>query len=592
MVRQLLKNELTDKQKEFIGFDKDTTQGLLKALSKAIVANQNSVGLPYWSEKDPRMVKDLTFALVKLGYGTVYATPKYSRFDFNMSRLDRKTVDNFRIQHKLRKFLMREDKEIYPSTLVRSNGTTKETGLVREGFAKAAKYTFKYDLDMLQKYHEPIRQSLIKSIRKAKEKGKLKDKYFADIVNYEQVVDYCISHYMLDGQYNLEYNTSDSRGRSIYNALKRVGNPVSSKDFRSLIVTPSIIVNRNNQEQMDDIFYFIAELLGSKAKSEATKIAQGKRWYNMRKIPEVDLATEEGRDDLHEVIWLERIYTKLERLNSGRIPFIEWDIPLEVDAGMSIAQIVGALTNEYRLLERTNVIGDTLTDPWFIEGVRRLAAKAVGTPTFYGSSQSAISLIKSKGLATDQEEIKAIRKEFATGGLAIMKQFKDAIIKNYNMHKPIIPMKIWGDTFNIEVNKFKPAGATIVVTEAWNGKRYVKSFTHKPVLIPDYEHMKLFWATCLIHNLDSQIVNNVAKDMDHWMLTIHDAIITLPGIAGQARKAYATQLQLVNDNRHSILKDFRKSIGATDIKADIAFMNLYKATQQAEAETFSPSAMK
>jgi len=41
---------------------------------------------------------------------------------------------------------------------------------------------------------------------------------------------------------------------------------------------------------------------------------------------------------------------------------------------------VGALTNDKRLLESTNVVGDTLSDPWHIDGVRRLTAKSIGTP--------------------------------------------------------------------------------------------------------------------------------------------------------------------------------------------------------------------
>ena len=41
---------------------------------------------------------------------------------------------------------------------------------------------------------------------------------------------------------------------------------------------------------------------------------------------------------------------------------------------------MGALTNDKRLLESTNVIGDILTDPWNVEGVRRNAIKAAGTP--------------------------------------------------------------------------------------------------------------------------------------------------------------------------------------------------------------------
>jgi hypothetical protein len=60
---------------------------------------------------------------------------------------------------------------------------------------------------------------------------------------------------------------------------------------------------------------------------------------------------------------------------------VYWNIPLEIDATMSLAQVVGVLTNDARLLDRTNVINETtLLDAWHVEGVPRLHTKTVGTP--------------------------------------------------------------------------------------------------------------------------------------------------------------------------------------------------------------------
>ena len=614
MIRRILGTELSDKQKEFIAFDSEDTQGIMKALERGLINNDNGVGLPYWSKKNPQMVKDFTFAMVSLGYGKVTASRNYSRFEWNADKIDRNELKEFRIKAKLNKFVMRKDIKDYETNKVKSNGKIKETGLRRPGFAKVAKNMFKYDQEMLQMYFKPITQNLVKSMRKAEAKGQLKDRYFADEANFEVVVNYCMNHYMLDGEYNLEYNVSDSRGRSIYNALKRVGNPVASKDFRALLVMPEILVNRTNMDQMGDIYYFIAELMGSKAKSEIGKINDGIEFYSRHELPKVNVETEEGRKNLHELMWLTRIYTRLDRLYASKLDFVRWDIPVEIDASMSIAQFVGALTNDSRLLTRTNMIGDELSDPWYIAQARRLAGKSVGTPTFYGSSQSPASLIKKSGLsylqmlleedeeatqkeiaeakAKDKAEVKAIRKEFAIGGLAVMRQFKDAVIQNFTAHDPSINVKIWHDSFFIEVNKFKQAGTAVVVTEAWNGKKYAKSFTREPVLVPDYKYMKLFWATCLIHNLDSQVMDNIATIVDEWMLTIHDAIITAPGVAKRCRVTYAGQLKAINKDRNEILRDFRRSIGATSMKADIAFMKLYDSVQQAEDVEFNATAMK
>lgn len=43
-------------------------------------------------------------------------------------------------------------------------------------------------------------------------------------------------------------------------------------------------------------------------------------------------------------------------------------------------QIIGILTNDKRLMEMTNVIGDTLQDPWKLEGMNRNMLKKALTP--------------------------------------------------------------------------------------------------------------------------------------------------------------------------------------------------------------------
>ncbi len=95
-----------------------------------------------------------------------------------------------------------------------------------------------------------------------------------------------------------------------------------------------------------------------------------------------------------------------------------------------------------------------------------------------------------------------------------------------------------------------------------------------------------------MHNLDSQVSNSIAYESTKWMLTIHDAAIVLPGAAKEVRIAYALKLKEINTNRHTILKDFRQSIGATSLKADFAFMKLHKAVHQAEDMLFNSTAMK
>ena len=105
--------------------------------------------------------------------------------------------------------------------------------------------------------------------------------------------------------------------------------------------------------------------------------------------------------------------------------------------------------------------------------------------------------------------------------------------------------------------------------------------------------MKLFWATCAIHGLDSQVMDKLAYDyMYMWMLTIHDAIIALPGQAGILRQAYADELKEINVNRFSIIRDFRQSIGATSIKSDVDYYKLTKIIVEAPDTPYLATAMK
>jgi len=169
---------------------------------------------------------------------------------------------------------------------------------------------------------------------------------------------------------------------------------------------------------------------------------------------------------------------------------------------MSLAQVVGALTGDKRLLNRTNVIQpNKLQDPWHIEGVRRLSAKKSGTPIFYGSSATVASLLKSANIDIQKDEVKAIRKEFNQGAFSVIKALKDALIKTSNVQTPTYTVIGWNETYTVEVNKYKVAGSDLYPYKVWNSKRNRTKtfFMHKPIRIPDYKQFKLFMATGLIY---------------------------------------------------------------------------------------------
>ena len=67
-------------------------------------------------------------------------------------------------------------------------------------------------------------------------------------------------------------------------------------------------------------------------------------------------------------------------MENYRTDTYQWSVPLEADASASMLQYMGLLLGDTRLLEMTNVIGDTLQDPWKLEGMPRLMLKKAATP--------------------------------------------------------------------------------------------------------------------------------------------------------------------------------------------------------------------
>lgn len=603
MIKAYLDANLTSNQKDFINFSSETTQSMLNQLDLSVITADYGIGLPYWSKKNPKLVKDFTYLMSKLNLGTTDSSRNYARFVFNMTKLDPKAVREYRQHSKLDKMLMRLDINTYEDTLVKRPDGIHNDGIPRPGMMLAAKRTFKLDTAMLVKYERPIKQNLIKSIRKGIEKGNIGASFFADEANYRIVAEYCIANYMdPDAEYNSECNFQDQRGRAVKKILKRVGNYIANKDFRAMLVMPKADkLYLDDIESLNSIFLFIAELTGHKCigKSEADKIEAGEQAYLNRELPRLDLKSDEGRKELHELIWLERIYSRLDKLYALRksrfatVKYISWDIPIEIDHSMSMAQIMGALTNDIRVLESTNMLEGPIQDPWHIEGVRRNVAKAVYTPKLYGSGRSAVSLVKAKSIELDKAELRVLKQVEKEGRFHVMLQLRDLFISNSHVDTPVIEIDTGITQFKVHVSKFKPAGYSTVVTEAYNGKQFKYSFTKDVNYIPDYKAMRTFWHTCLIHHLDSDLMDyNLVTNANLWALDIHDALIVSPIHANTFRATAAKRLEFYREHRHLIVSKYRQSIGAISTKADVAYMRLCKSIKDAGDIKFSKGCMK
>jgi len=385
MIKQYLSDNLTIAEKQLLDFDSRDTQHTLDVWNKSIISQTYELSMPNIAETNPQLAKDLSYICVSRGFAKSVALHNYAKLVFNQTLLNKEEVENYRLCSKLDNMLMRVDTRTHSNTLVKRNGKLHTDGIPRPGMMRSAKREFQLDTKYIRHFRRPIIQNMIKSITKGIELGHINKRYFADASQYRIIAEYCVDNYMdSNATYNSEYNVQDQRGRAIKAILKRAGNYISNKDFRAMLRVPAehrYILKPDDTISLTAIYLFIAELAGHKCLggTEVDKARAGKQAYLNKELPQLNLKSEEGRKDLHEWIWLHRIYKALDKLNKRG--WVIWDILIEIDHTMSLAQVAGALLNDERVLEATNVLGPTLNDAWFINSVRRPVAKAYGTPT-------------------------------------------------------------------------------------------------------------------------------------------------------------------------------------------------------------------
>lgn len=269
----------------------------------------------------------------------------------------------------------------------------------------------------------------------------------------------------------------------------------------------------------------IAELVGFKpGQTPLAKEQFGQECWLKTTLHDLDLSDEEDRKEVHENIWLTRLYGELDqyfqvptlagnihkakalqskaslkRLTSNPNPSHSWVTPIEADASASMLQMIGVLLNDNRLCTMTNVLGDTLSDPWDFEGIPRTMFKHAATPRIYGSTRPCHELWKDKKHDFTLKQVKDFNEELATGALGLADTLKEFIVNHCNP-QPTMTVHIFNEHINIECNRFKNVGEQtnhydIFDTDS-NAIRRIAHTTTKRV--PDLEQFRRFMVTCLI----------------------------------------------------------------------------------------------
>lgn len=555
-----------------------------------LIAGTNRIDL---TQFQPAFAEAISFILLSNKLATVKTTANSAILELNLGLFDKDTLTQYRIESKQLNAFLTLDKQEYATTLVKRNGTMYNDGLERPNSNKAAKTEFSFDTNMIEKYYPYIKRNLLRSISKMAKKGQLNKTFFNDEASYIELANLAMEHYAKPNKYNLEYSAQDQRGRAIKGATSKIGNPIASKDFRALLkLSNPTIVNITDTIKLEDIYYFLAELLGLKClgQTEQAKIEAGKSAYLSKLLPHCDLRTEKGLKELHTLIWVERIYAKLNSLT--RYGTTIWDIPLEIDFSMSMAQIAGSLLNDKEILESTNLLGTTLSDPWNVNGVPRDAMKAVYTPTLYGSNASTRNLLKAKSIELIPDQLSLLKKQTKQGRFNRMARMKDILIHCSDIDTPVFTVNTGITKFNVEVSKFKYVGSSLKLTKVFNGKVFKHIFTHVPQYVPDYGRFKTYFQTLLFHHLDSDCMEWMLGEVTTNCIDIFDAVLALPGDARAFREAGATRMKFYNTNRKLILDNYMQSINATSNKAYKQLLELIADIPQADDVPFNRTCMK
>ena len=330
------------------------------------------------------------------------------------------------------------------------------------------------------------------------------------------------------------------------------------------------------------ICLFIAELNGFKKGKPEDKLHYGFNCYLTKELHNLNPNLEDDRAEFHENFWLQRLYNELDNyyetcnvnvttdnmqsvLDAESTGTYKWTVPIELDASASMLQWIGVLLNDERLMSMTNVVGDSLSDPWEFEGIPRTQFKHAATPMLYGSSRACHELWQDKGHKYTLEQVQLFNQELSSGALGLANAFKEFLINNC---KPTETMNlhVFNEQFKVECNRH-----TIVGEETKSYYLYdtleakPRKIHHTSIKkLPDLEQFRRYFVTALIHNLDSQAANyvsNKAMDKYGWLIDIHDAFIACPEAAEDIRTWYTEFMNEVHANRESILSNYFQSIG-------------------------------
>lgn len=596
---------------------------------KGIVSN--AISMPYWAQqiKNPRIHNIALKVLSDSGWFTVVTRPmsNWSEAYLNETKLleyvPKAQLDQVRTFEKFAdyKLTFHDVNQDMGASRTKVQGEIRETGLIRNGFAKAGKVPFRFDTKTMDEFEYVVKDAVNKGIDKM---INLYPQIVKDHANYKElgseIVDYYISH---NFTYNAGPRTNDPRGRDNSGYLNRIGNPVGFKVMRSLLVIPEEHRNAVTKRGLYNKFMFIAQLLGFKEGSKWDKIKAGKEAYFTNKYHEMDYS-EDTAEEVFENMWLQRTYEDIDNYFGGESKTLsilkrrgklvdllalkdidyKWKVPIEIDMSASVLGYLGLLLNHKPFLDRCNITMGNLTDAWSHDVITNRKQFKTIMRQCYGSQLTAQKMWDLMDIPYTAEEVDAFNTEMATGDIAVAIAFKNFIIDNCNMQEQM-KFHVGNEKFDTFCNKWHNVGETTKVFDVFNTatNSILTVQNTETVKKADLKSFRRYTVTGCIHNLDGQVADNTTDatyDKYGWVLPIHDALLLCCEAADYARDIYANgraedepSLKWVHTNRNELLTNYFKSIGIKGSAVRLHWRSVRDLVEPLEEElTVNPMVLK
>ena len=538
-----------------------------------VKGTKGSISLPYWAQriKSPKLMNIALKVLSKAGYITVVTQPNRNWSEAKLVEdkiltfVTNEELTSIRKHFKWNKYVLNLNDNIDVdkcAIATKINGNIKNTGHNMKGFAKASQTEFKFDTNMMKKYYNEIVKLINFGIEKTIQEYPLLAK---DLANYSEIGKEVVDTYInCPARYNAGGRKSDSRGRDISNMLNKIGNPITYKITRSLLVIPYEKRQKATREGLKAKYLFIAELAGYKVGNIFGKIKYGIKCYENWFQHKLDLNNEHDLKELPENIWLERLYMDIDNYYMSPLNY-KWSVPIELDMSASILGFYGILLNHKPYMKRTNMLGTNLNDAWGHDTIKnRLQYKSAVMRRLYGSMQSPKDIWIDMNISYNPDDNAQVLKDLTIGEMSVANEFKDFLINNAQM-KPKMTVEVWGNKFEIECNKFYNQGEKTITYDLFDSySNSIKRIHHtNTVKIPNLNAFRRYVATCLIHHLDARCMNTVCNEVysqSKWIIPIHDAAIVDCEDAKLVRNTYSKQIESIHFNRKDILQTYIRSI--------------------------------